>query len=178
MAEKCEEVYIPQVDIDQFDALFDTLNTKVRGQLQADYDCKKINGATFAATWAAMMSPAVGQILSSIVSLQNKETAADRCVKQAQCDKIQYEIDNLLPIDKDIKTKTKEKISYEVSTVLPAQVSLTNRQRTGFDDNVNQKLFEAQINSWAMMFSSGLLEETPSIISNDSVSALYGRLVK
>ena len=44
------------------------------------------------------------------------------------------------------------------------------------DDNKYQKLFEAQMNAWALMYSSGLLSDKPSIISNDSASSLYNTL--
>ena len=57
-----------------------------------------------------------------------------------------------------------------------ANIDLLNRQREGFDDNKYQKLFEAQMNAWALMFSSGLLTTKPEIISNDSASALYNTL--
>ena len=57
-----------------------------------------------------------------------------------------------------------------------ANIDLLNRQKEGFDDNKYQKLFEAQMNAWALMFSSGLLTTKPSIISNDSASALYNTL--
>ena len=60
--------------------------------------------------------------------------------------------------------------------VKQANIDLLNRQREGFDDNKYQKLFEAQMNAWALMFSSGLLTTQPSIISNDSASALYNVL--
>ena len=60
--------------------------------------------------------------------------------------------------------------------VKQANIDLLNRQREGFDDNKYQKLFEAQMNSWALMFSSGLLTTQPSIISNDSASSLYNTL--
>ena len=60
--------------------------------------------------------------------------------------------------------------------VKQANIDLLNRQREGFDDNKYQKLFEAQMNAWALMFSSGLLTTQPSIISNDSASALYNTL--
>ena len=60
--------------------------------------------------------------------------------------------------------------------VKQANIDLLNRQREGFDDNKYQKLFEAQMNAWALMFSSGLLETKPSIISNDSASTLYNVL--
>jgi hypothetical protein len=57
-----------------------------------------------------------------------------------------------------------------------AQVRLTDRQILGFDDNKAQKLFDSQMNAWAMMFSSGLLDKVPSIISGDKASDLYCKL--
>ena len=57
-----------------------------------------------------------------------------------------------------------------------ANIDLLNRQKEGFDDNKHQKLFEAQMNAWALMFSSGLLTTKPQIISNDSASSLYNAL--
>ena len=60
--------------------------------------------------------------------------------------------------------------------VKQANIDLLNRQKEGFDDNKYQKLFEAQMNAWALMFSSGLLTDKPTIISNDSASALYNTL--
>ena len=71
-------------------------------------------------------------------------------------------------LNKDQSTKDLE--------VKQANIDLLNRQREGFDDNKYQKLFEAQMNAWALMFSSGLLETKPEIISNDSASALYNAL--
>lgn len=62
------------------------------------------------------------------------------------------------------------------SEVKQANIDLLNRQKEGFDDNKYQKLFEAQMNAWALMFSSGLLTTKPEIISNDSASALYNTL--
>ena len=60
--------------------------------------------------------------------------------------------------------------------VKQANIDLLNRQKEGFDDNKHHKLFEAQMNAWALMFSSGLLETKPAIISNDSASSLYNTL--
>ena len=71
-------------------------------------------------------------------------------------------------LNKDQSTKDLE--------VKQANIDLLNRQREGFDDNKYQKLFEAQMNAWALMFSSGLLTDKPTIISNDSASALYNTL--
>ena len=71
-------------------------------------------------------------------------------------------------LNKDQSTKDLE--------VKQANIDLLNRQREGFDDNKYQKLFEAQMNAWALMFSSGLLTDKPTIISNDSASTLYNTL--
>ena len=60
--------------------------------------------------------------------------------------------------------------------VKQANIELLNRQKEGFDDNKYQKLFEAQMNAWALVFSSGLLTDKPTIISNDSATALYNTL--
>lgn len=53
------------------------------------------------------------------------------------------------------------------------QVTFTDRQTQGFDENIQQKMLEIQMNSWAMMFSSGMLTDKPTIITNDEVSDLY-----
>jgi len=172
MADACEDVCIPQLDITQFEDIYNTLDDKVTKRLQEDYDCKKINGATYAATWAAMMNPAVGHILNAIVALQNKETAADRCVKLANCDLIK-EQEKKVVAEKNLVIQQEKKVKYETDNVLPEQVKLTTRQKEGFDDNIRQKLFEAQMNAWAMMFSSGLLESMPCFIASDEASNLY-----
>ena len=57
-----------------------------------------------------------------------------------------------------------------------ANIDLLNRQKEGFDDNKHQKLFEAQMNAWALMFSSGILTDKPKIIKDDAVSKLYSTL--
>ena len=60
--------------------------------------------------------------------------------------------------------------------VAEANIALLDRQREGFDDNKHQKLFEAQMNAWALMFSSGILTTKPDIISNESATTLYNTL--
>lgn len=57
-----------------------------------------------------------------------------------------------------------------------AQTALYERQKEGFDDNKYQKLFETQMNSWGLMFSSGLLTQVPTVISSDKASELYTEL--
>jgi len=54
-----------------------------------------------------------------------------------------------------------------------AQVQLYDRQKQGFDDNFKFKAFDSQMNAWSVMFSSGMLTDKPTIISNDELSTLY-----
>jgi len=54
-----------------------------------------------------------------------------------------------------------------------SQVQLYERQKQGFDDNFKFKAFDSQMNAWSVMFSSGMLEDKPTIISNDELSKLY-----
>jgi len=72
-------------------------------------------------------------------------------------------------------------LSLAVKTVqeqpsIDAQTSLYQRQTQGFDDNLKQKMLEIQLNAWSMMFSSGLLTDSPSLITNDEASTLYNNL--
>ena len=78
-------------------------------------------------------------------------------------------------MQKDILTGQAENLQKDIE-VKQANIDLLNRQKEGFDDNKHQKLFEAQMNAWALMFSSGLLTTKPEIISNDSASSLYNTL--
>jgi agmatine/peptidylarginine deiminase len=54
-----------------------------------------------------------------------------------------------------------------------AQIRLTDRQILGFDDNKKQTMLDTQMNAWGMMFSSGLLDQVPSIINGCFVDSLY-----
>ena len=73
-------------------------------------------------------------------------------------------------VSDDMLTSAKQRLNIE------KQTELYQRQKEGFDDNKYQKLFESQMNSWAVMFSSGLLTTKPSIIDSDKVTQLYNNL--
>lgn len=77
--------------------------------------------------------------------------------------------------DLDVKTAQENKLIDDLLTAAK-QRELYSRQILGFDDNKYQKLFESQLSSWGLMFSSGMLTEKPSIITGDKVSQLYTKL--
>ncbi len=92
-----------------------------------------------------------------LVDAQKTSQEADASVKSAQA--------------ADISSKTQPSIS-----LMAAQEEVYLRQKTGFDDNAKQKMLEVQLNAWGLMFSSGMLETSPGIITNDSVSTLYANM--
>ena len=103
---------------------------------------------------------AVKQANIELTTQQTANLITDNALKEANIDLTNQQAANLT---KDLDVKQ-------------SNIDLLNRQREGFDDNKHQKLFEAQMNAWALMFSSGLLTDKPTIISNDSASTLYNTL--
>lgn len=146
------------LNLEQVEEIYSSLSKKIYDDMDQQFKQGKINGATYAQTWAQLMQSVISGSLSTVAQLQMKETEADRCIKEAQC---------------DLTKSQKEKVDYEVANIMPSTLALNERQLKGFDDNLRQKLFESQMNSWAMMFSSGLLEEVPNIITNQEVATLY-----
>lgn len=116
-----------------------------------------------------------------LIAEQKANLLKDLEVKEAGILLTTQQIANLLK-DADLKEANKELVTQQKTALIKddavkdANISLLNRQQAGFDDNKNQKLFEAQMNAWALMFSSGILEDKPTIIRNDAVSALYDTL--
>jgi hypothetical protein len=181
------------LDIEQVSEVYKTMAELVYADMDKQYKEKKINGATYAETWAKLMSAVISGSLSTVAQLQMDETEMDRCVKQSQCDVNQAKVEESKATIEEIKKKSKReeclaqaecnlkasqksKVDYEKNTVLPKQVEFTQRQIQGFDDNKYQKLLDIQMNAWAMMFSSGMMEEKPQIITSDEVSNLYYHL--
>jgi hypothetical protein len=81
-------------------------------------------------------------------------------------------------ISESLKLLLQRRTNAQELRVLESQEALYKRQKEGFDDNKYQKLFEAQMSSWGLMFSSGLLTEKPGVITSDKASALYDKLIE
>jgi hypothetical protein len=54
-----------------------------------------------------------------------------------------------------------------------AQKDVAVRQKEGFDDNMQQKMLDIQMNAWAMVYSAGQYNDAPDIIANKEVDILY-----
>ena len=131
--------------------VFDKLMNAINGNILVQYESGRIKGPEYAQVYLGSMQTAVVEAMKFM--LTKEQIAKDLDLKQAQIDKL----------NDDKLTSAKQRDLYQ-------------RQIEGFDDNKYQKLFESQLSSWALMFSSGLLTEKPTIISNDSASTLYNTL--
>ena len=131
--------------------VFDKLMHSINGNILVQYESGRIKGPEYAQVYLGSMQTAVVEAMKFM--LTKEQIAKDLDLKQAQIDKL----------NDDKLTSAKQRDLYQ-------------RQIEGFDDNKYQKLFESQLSSWGLMFSSGMLTEKPSIITGDEVSKLYTKL--
>ena len=133
--------------------VFDKLMHAINGNILVQYESGRIKGPEYAQVYLKNMQTAVVEAMKFM--LTKEQIAKDLDLKQAQIDKL----------NDDKLTSAKQRDLYQ-------------RQIEGFDDNKYQKLFESQLSSWGLMFSSGMLTEKPSIITGDKVSQLYTKLTQ
>ena len=133
--------------------VFDKLMHAINGNILVQYDSGRIKGPEYAQVYLGSMQTAVVEAMKFM--LTKEQIAKDLDLKQAQIEKLAD----------DKLTAAKQRDLYQ-------------RQIEGFDDNKYQKLFESQLSSWGLMFSSGMLTEKPSIITGDKVSQLYTKLTQ
>ena len=171
-------------------AIFDVLMKAVNENINIQFEQNRITGSDYATVYLGAIETCIKEATNLLLqkAIADKEIE----VKQAQILQIQEEtklkaaqaIAYPLQSAKDLEVKTKELGVKQAQTdkliddLLTAakQRELYARQITGFDDNKYQKLFESQLSSWGLMFSSGMLTEKPSIITGDKVSQLYTKL--
>ena len=149
--------------------VFDELIKAINGNIQIQFEAGRIQNAEYAEVYLGSVQTAITEAMKFV--LQNGTLDKEIELKQAQIAKINAERD-LVNAQLAILGEQQAKDLL----VKQANIDLLNRQKEGFDDNKYQKLFEAQMNAWALMFSSGLLTTKPEIISNDSASSLYNTL--
>ena len=131
--------------------VFDKLMHAINGNILVQYESGRIKGPEYAQVYLGSMQTAVVEAMKFM--LTKEQIAKDLDLKQAQ----------IYKLNDDKLTSAKQRDLYQ-------------RQIEGFDDNKYQKLFESQLSSWGLMFSSGMLTEKPSIITGDEVSKLYTKL--
>ena len=173
-----------------FDIIMKAANENIKIQNQTS----RITGAEYAEVYLGTMQSAISEAMKFLLNkdqiikdldLKQAQIAAmesDTLIKSAQSAKdLEVKQAQINVALEEKKLKAAQADAYPLQSakdilVKQANIDLLNRQKEGFDDNKYQKLFEAQMNAWALMYSSGLLSDKPTIISNDSASALYNTL--
>ena len=161
------------------DGVFDKIMRTLNAHMLAQYKAQRLKAENFATVYVGVVPTVLQESMKFI--MQKDSLMKDLEVKEANIDVLKAQKDNLLKelelkqANIAVTNKQAENLTKDMA-VKDANIALLNRQKDGFDDNKYQKLFEAQMNAWALMFSSGLLSDKPQIISNDSASALYNAL--
>ena len=156
------------IDVDEIKKIYEEMTPLIRRDLKEEFDECRITGPEFSAAYITLTQAILNGAMQAVVSIATKETDADRCLKNEQCASSQATTArNDLMAAKDVSVKDQDIATKK------AQEAVLVRQESGFDDNLRQKLFESQMNAWALMFSSGLLEDKPCFIASDEASKLY-----
>ena len=156
--------------------VFDKLMHAINGNILVQYESGRIKGPEYAQVYLGSMQTAVVEAMKFM--LTKEQLAKDLDLKEQQI--LSMKNDDIIKAaqsakDLEVKTAQKNKLADDLLTGAK-QRDLYTRQIEGFDDNKYQKLFESQLSSWGLMFSSGMLTEKPSIITGDKVSQLYTKL--
>lgn len=152
-------------------AVFDVLMKSVNDNINIQYETNRITGADYAKVYLAGIETCIKESINFL--LQKATIEKDVDLKQAQ----------IAVALEDKRLKAAQADSYPAQAaadlaVKTAQVELYNKQKAGFDDNRRQKLFEATVNSWALAYSSGILDKAilPSFINNSDMTSLFTTL--
>lgn len=181
-------------------AVFDVLVRMVNENLKIQYDEGRIKATDYAEAYIAGLQTCITEAMKYImqkdsldadvqVKLAQKATEQEEArLKAAQANAVPLqtakEIDlkqaQINTANEDKRLKAAQADSYPAQAaadlaVKTAQVELYNKQKAGFDDNRRQKLFEATVNSWALAYSSGILDTAilPSFINNTDMTTLF-----
>jgi len=176
------------------DGIFDDMMEAINTHVKAQYDAGRISGSDYAAVYLGAIQTAIAQsveillkkdeIKSQVELLEAQKLGVDKDTEMKEAQKLGIDKDTemkeaqkeLIDEQKAMEIAKKNEVHADAEArrnVQNEQAQLYARQRAGFDENKNQKLFEAQLNSWGLMYSSGMMTELPSIISNDELSTLY-----
>ena len=170
-------------------AVFDVLVRMVNENLKIQYDEGRIKATDYAEAYIAGLQTC---IVESMKFIMQKDIANEEArLKAAQANAVPLqtakEIDlkqaQINTANEEKRLKAAQADSYPAQStadlaVKTAQVELYNKQKAGFDDNRRQKLFEATVNSWALAYSSGILDTAilPSFINNTDMSDLFSTI--
>ena len=140
---------------------FDDLMKAVNLHVEDQYNKNRIRDTDYATVYLGAVQSAMTEAIKFALSRKLTEQEVALKVQQTAT-----EADKLLSTAK-------------ARDVQEAQRRLYERQILGFDDNKQIKAFDAQLNSWALLNSSGMISSVsvPSVISSANLQATYDALV-
>ena len=166
--DQCADVCPITIELGEVERIYDSLSSKIYTDMDKQYKEGKFNGPTYAETWAKLMSSVIGGALQAVVSLQNKETTADRAVKyeSIEASKVKSKNDTCMAEASCSLSEAKEKAEDikngdEIADeslygnnikMVKSQTSLYYRQAKGFDDNQRQKYLDSLTGPFAILF--------------------------
>ena len=178
-----------------FDSIMDTLTIHI----EAQHAKGRLKGTDYANVYLGAMQSAMTEAFQFAMQKQVIETQIDGAL-QDNANKVKQglklDADTALVDRQDSElqlngvenralttAKTATETDKLVSTakardVQEAQRRLYERQILGFDDNKQIKAFDAQLNSWALLNSSGMINSIsiPAVISDANLTATYNSL--
>lgn len=173
---------------------FEILMNSINKQIKSQYDSGRIRGEDYAQVYMAMMQAALAQSMQFTLSKDKAETdvelleaqkaklAAETALVGTQNLEIQAngEADREIKAEQALNEADKRLSTAKAREVQESQRRLYERQILGFDDNKNIKAFESQLNSWALLHSSGMIESItlPSVIAEANLTATYNELTR
>lgn len=166
-----------------FVSVFTTITDRIKTELDEQFEQKRIIGSEYANSYTQLMDRALQLAFSTQATMADidlkEEQKADFIAKrQPSVDLLEAQEEEVIA-SKDLKVQQKSDLAAKQQPsidLINAQEEVYIRQKAGFDDNAKQKMFEAQLNSWGLMFSSGMIEQAPAIITNDAARTLYNNM--
>lgn len=155
--------------------VFDDLMEAFDANITIQHDNGRIVGAEYAKAYTNLLTSAMAQ--ASDIAHKNQELqlrSIELCLKkQLECARLKVELAKLKleedKMDADLQlTKLKQENMI-------AHTKLFDRQTEGFDDNITLKLLKIQLDSFAMIFSSGMLNDDtlPEALSKNTLTNTY-----
>lgn len=173
-------------DISLVNSVYDDLSSKVKTDLDEQFNRGRIKGTDYANVYSQLMNQILQLAFQTpLQSAQIDNINKDLETKDAQEKLIEAQTQNQL---EDIKVKQEQEKLINAQTedqlesinlkkkqedLTDAQTKVAIRQEQSYNDSIRLKLFKTQMDNWAVMFGSGLLDKKPSIINNDEASSLY-----
>lgn len=158
-----------------FDVLMKAVNKNIEGQ----YNKNRITGPDYASVYLGAIQSVIAQSVQYL--LQEQKIEADVDLVKTQNTEIQLNgiKDRNIKTEQALNEADKRLSTAKARELQEAQRRLYERQIIGFDDNKEIKAFESQLNSWALLHSSGMIDSVvlPSVINADNLQATYNSLV-